>query len=124
MARLVRTVIDRRISGDGEAVSGLVLPDVTDLWPSDGHGESHIAASSYLGVSRRTVANDPETDLTLTVLEAGARSTPPKLSLIRAAKQHADQRVRWTAARLIEQLGARALEVESPLGSRGSGGPN
>ena len=66
--RLVSTVLDRRIDGDGVAVSGLPLPEVIDLWPFDGHGESHIAAASYLGRSRRTVANDPETDLTPSVL--------------------------------------------------------
>lgn len=122
--RLIETVLDRRIGGDGGEVSGLALPEVTDLWPSDGHGESHIAAVSYMGVSRRTVANDPETDLVLSVLEAAARSAPPKMALIRSAEQHADQRVRWTAARLIEQLGARALAVESPPRSRVSAEPN
>ena len=122
--RLVGAVIDRRIDGGGDAVSGLEMPEVTDLWSADGHGESHIAASSYLGISRRTVANDPDTDMTLSVLEAAARSAPPRLALIRSAVQHSDQRVRWTAARLIEQLGARGLAAESPLQSRASVGQN
>ena len=110
--RLVGAVIERRIGGTGDAVSGLPLPHVTDLWPFDGHGESHIAAASYLGASRRTIANDPRTDLTLSVLEASARTTPPSIARIRATEQHPDQRVRWTAARLVEQLGARGLEVQ------------
>ena len=122
--RLVSTVLDRRIDGDGVAVSGLPLPEVIDLWPFDGHGESHIAAASYLGRSRRTVANDPETDLTLSVLEAAARSDPPRMAMLQSVAQHPDQRVRWTAARLVEQLGARGLGAESHPPPGGSGAPN
>jgi hypothetical protein len=122
--RLVDTVLARRISGSDTALSGLELPEVSDLWPSDGHGESHIAAISFMGVSRRTVANDPRTDVAICVLEAAARTSPPRASLLRASTQHADQRVRWTAARLIEQLGARALGVESPPQSPVPDGPN
>ena len=122
--RLVSTVLDRRIDGDGVAVSGLPLPEVIDLWPFDGHGESHIAAASYLGRSRRTVANDPETDLTLSLLEAAARSDPPRMAMLQSVAQHPDQRVRWTAARLVEQLGARGLGAESHPPPGGSGAPN
>lgn len=122
--RLINTVMARRISGSGAALSGLELPEVSDLWPADGHGESHIAAISHMGVSRRTVANDPTTDVAICVLEAAARTSPPRESLLRASTQHSDQRVRWTAARLIEQLGARELGVESPSQSPSPDGPN
>ena len=111
--RLVSTVLDRRIDGDGVAASGLPLPEVIDLWPlrstrTSGSGgrqrlveqlgarglgaESHpaaIASSDALGEASpddhkpgapdpsrwrmrfappQAVANDPETDLTLSVL--------------------------------------------------------
>ena len=86
---------------------------VPDLWPVDRDGESHLRAISYLGQSRRTVANDANTDTTICVLEAAARATPPWVGLIEEGKIHADERVRWTAARLVEQLEANRQETES-----------
>ena len=86
---------------------------VLDLWPVDREGESHLRAISYLGASRRTVANDAVTDTTICILEAAARATPPLSDLIEEAKTHHDERVRWTSARLVEQLEAHRLGTES-----------
>lgn len=86
---------------------------VVDLWPYDREGESHLAAVSYLGHSRRTVANDPERDTEICVLEAAARAKPPWQTVLEEAKNHADERVRWTAVRLVEQLEARRLGTET-----------
>lgn len=96
---------------------------VSDLWPVDRKGESHLSAISYLGQSRRTVADDPETDLRIVVIEAAARLEPPWLEVISAGKMDSDQRVRWTAARLEERLGAQALHVEQPPRLPGSDAP-
>jgi len=85
---------------------------VSDLWPVDRKGESHLSAISYLGMSRRTVADDPQTDLRIVVMEAAARIDPPWMGVINAGKLDPDQRVRWTAARLEERLGAQALNAE------------
>lgn len=107
--RLVQVVLDRRISGqphEGEAVNG---SPISDLWAEDRAGESHFTAISYLGQSRRTVAADPQTDVRICVLEAAARVSPPWLALLEEGKGDPDERVRWTAVRLVEQLEARRL---------------
>ena len=82
------------------------LGTVADYWPSDRDGEAHFAAISYLGESRRTMARDPTTDIGLCVLEAAARRSPPAIELLRGAAGSSDERLRWTAVRLLEQLKA------------------
>jgi len=80
------------------------LPPVADHWSTDREGEAHLSAASYFGDSRRTVAMDPETDAGICVLEAFARMTPPWIEEIEKASSMSDERLKWTAARLIEQL--------------------
>lgn len=94
--------------------TGLITPMV-DMWPVDRDGESHLAAVSYFGSSRRTMARDPNTDIGLCVLEASARLDPPAHSVISSGLGSSDERLRWTAARLVEQLEAKRLGVaETP----------
>jgi hypothetical protein len=111
--RLVETVLARRMDSPpeerGEQPAGLVK----DLWPHDRDGESHLAAVSYLGHSRRTVAKDPIADAAICVLEAAARAEPPWQTVLEEAKSHSDERVRWTAVRLVEQLAAQRLGTEA-----------
>jgi len=109
---MVQAALEHRVA---VPTAGLEAPrtEVLDLWPYDREGESHLAAVSYLGHSRRTVANDPERDTAICVLEAAARATPPWQTVLEEAKNHADERVRWTAVRLVEQLEARRLGTET-----------
>jgi hypothetical protein len=86
---------------------------VSDLWSQDRAGESHFAAVSYLGQSRRTVAADPQTDIRICVLEAAARVSPPWSAVLEEGQSDPDERVRWTAVRLVEQLEARRLGANS-----------
>ena len=108
---MVTASLERRVGSDRYA--DVQSPVITDLWPKDRDGESHLAAVSYLGHSRRTVANDPETDTAICVLEAAARANPSWDTVLEQAKSHADERVRWTAARLVEQLEAHRLGTEA-----------
>ena len=78
-----------------------------DLWPVDRDGEAHLSSISYFGDSRRTFARDVETDVTLSVLEAVARLDPPATHILERARNLPDERVKWTAARLLEQLEVR-----------------
>ena len=82
---------------------------IVDLWPTDRDGEAHLSAISYVGDSRRTFARDVKTDVALCVLEAAARVVPPASHLLEQARNLPDERIKWTAARLLEQL-----EVMSP----------
>jgi hypothetical protein len=109
---MVQTAMAHRVETPIEVVER-ARAEVIDLWPHDREGESHLAAVSYLGHSRRTVANDPERDSAICVLEAAARAKPPWQTVLEEAKNHADERVRWTAVRLVEQLEARRLGTES-----------
>jgi hypothetical protein len=122
--QLVSTVLSRRAMAEAFPKSAISRAPVADLWPSDRRGESHLAAVSYLGASRRTVAADPGVDTMLVVLEAAARLEPPWASMLNRAKTDRDQRVRWTAVRLEEQLGAAALGVGSAPLPPGHGGQN
>ena len=108
---MVAAALERRVASDRYA--DVQAPVVADLWPKDREGESHLAAVSYLGHSRRTVANDPETDTAICVLEAAARAHPAWEAVLEEAKEHPDERVRWTAVRLVEQLEARRLGTEA-----------
>jgi len=109
---VVAAHLDRRLGNQATLREEASSVMVSDFWPVDSKGESHLSAISYLGQSRRTVADDPETDLRIAVLEAAARQNPPWDRVISAGKEDADQRVRWTAARLEERLGAQALHAE------------
>ena len=82
------------------------MDTIPDFWPVDRDGEAHFSAISYLGQSRRTLARDPITDIGLCVLEAAARRSPPALDLLRHGASLRDERIRWTAVRLLEQLKA------------------
>ena len=111
--RLVRVVLDRRIEGQAHEGADAIDSPVSDLWAQDRDGEAHFSAMSYLGQSRRTVAADPETDVRICVLEAAARMSPPWSALLEEGKSDPDERVRWTAVRLVEQLEARRLGTNS-----------
>ena len=125
MAVAIDTVsahLNRRVDGSkgvGEGVS--LMPVVSDLWPVDRKGEAHLSAISYLGSSRRTVAADPDTDVKIAVMEAAARLSPPWAALIATGTVDVDQRVRWTAARLEERLGAQVLRGAEPNRSSANG---
>ena len=121
---LLSTVFERRAGAEYAPEAAQRLGSVSDLWPVDREGESHLAAVSYLGQSRRTLASDPDTDTVLVILEAAARLGPPWVSLLDQAQLSRDQRVRWTAARLVEQLGAAALGVGPGSHREGRGAPN
>ena len=106
--RVVANQLNRRVSGrTGLRDERLTIDQ--DFWPIDREGEAHLSAIVYLGVSRRTVAADPEVDTKIAVLEAASRLHPPWMEAIGMGKVDADQRVRWTAARLEERLGALAI---------------
>jgi hypothetical protein len=111
--RLVRVVLDRRIAGQSHGGGAVIDSAVSDLWSQDRDGEAHFSAMSYLGQSRRTVAADPETDVRICVLEAAARMSPPWSALLEEGKSDTDERVRWTAVRLVEQLEAQRLGTNS-----------
>jgi hypothetical protein len=111
--RLVQVVLDRRIAGQPHEIDAVIDTPVLDLWSEDRAGESHFAAVSYLGESRRTVASDPQTDIRICVLEAAARVSPPWSALLEEGQSDPDERVRWTAVRLVEQLEARRLGTNS-----------
>ncbi len=75
-----------------------------DLWLEAPDRE----AIPYLGASRRISSSDPTVDAAICVLEAAARSDglddSARAALLAAGLQHADEGVRWTAARLSKAL--------------------
>ena len=93
-----------RLARKPTAIAPGTVVTMPDLWPIDREGEAHLAAVSYFGQSRRTLARDPRADAGLCVMEAAARLESPALGLIRTGLSSADERLRWTSARLLEQL--------------------
>ena len=100
----VLEALSLRLDRKQEQAFQITLTPVHDFWSHDREGESHLSASSYFGDSRRTLARDSTTDVGLSVLEASARKVPPSTALLEKARSLSDERLRWTAARLLEQL--------------------
>ena len=100
----VMQALGARLELSTESTSRVHLPPVADHWSVDREGEAHLSAVSYFGDSRRTLAMDPEMDVGLCVLEAFARTSPPLITEIEKASSVADERLKWTVARLLEQL--------------------
>lgn len=115
-AERLTTILDRRLQRENDSEQQYRFEGVPDLWPVDREGEAHLSAISYLGNSRRTVAGDPMTDAAICILEAAARSDPPRQSLIEMGGSHPDERVRWTASRLQERLRDQELSVGTSTG--------
>jgi hypothetical protein len=55
----------------------------------------------YQGPAYRVLAEDPQIDMTLCVLEAAARLETVASALLEEGTTHADPRVRWTAEHLV-----------------------
>ena len=55
----------------------------------------------YQGPAYRVVAEDPQIDMTLCVLEAAARLETVASALLEEGTTHSDPRVRWTAEHLV-----------------------
>lgn len=93
------------------------------FWTSDrSELEGQIPSCIFIGSGRRATSPNPDDDLRLAVLEAGARLTPPaspNFLVPVITSKHSDL-VRWTAARLASTLYAplikRAnLDTSDPL---------
>ncbi len=104
-ARALATALERR-GGAPKGPQNAHRHDARkDLWPADGPGEDAVPAVYYRGVSRRTVARNPTSDLAICVLEAAARLAAPDVGLLAEGRDHPDPLVRWTAERLGLALG-------------------
>ena len=71
-----------------------------DYWTRDLPGEEVLPSLTFVGRARRTTSDDAVIDGLIVVLEAGARSDPPRHDLLAEGLQHSDPLVRWTAVRL------------------------
>ncbi len=76
-----------------------------DLWTERLPEEEALRQLLCLGTERRVLLEDPGSDLAVCLLEAAARTKPPRLRLLTDAHDHPDARVRWTALRLLSQRG-------------------
>jgi hypothetical protein len=57
-----------------------------------------------MGQARRAWSDDARADATICMLEAFARSRPPRVDLVAQGLEHEDEMVRWTAARLVQAV--------------------
>jgi hypothetical protein len=85
-----------------------------EMWPHDQGEDSERPAELYLGTSRRTVSQDPRTDLAIVILEAAARMDPPWTDLLQAGGRHTEESVQWTAARLTTVIAEQANGTFEP----------
>jgi hypothetical protein len=75
-------------------------PDIT--WIRDKKKDGEVPATFYLGRSRRPFSEDPGIDVTLCVLESGARQPTDFNQLVRDAALHPDPLVRWAGSHLYQ----------------------
>lgn len=90
------------------------------FWTHDKEGEGAIPSAYCMGPGRRAVSRDPEVDLQIAALEAGAHLIPPAPAeyFLGVLDSERDPVVRWTAARLVSQLHSeetRGLSDSDPL---------
>ena len=114
--------LEQRLADPGTPRAGS-LRDVGDVrprdtWPRDlqGSDEDTIPAAFCMGVGRRAVSPEPRTDLAIALLEAAARlqhSAPPEFYLSVVGSDH-PLWVRWTAARIAQQLSPGSLATIDP----------
>ncbi len=74
------------------------LVGLLDAW-GEAEPPQGAAEVTWLGVSRRVVSPDPDTDGVIALLEAAARQ-PGQQHLLAEGRRHSDPLVAWTAARL------------------------
>ena len=84
--------------GKGRRKAGSPPSNLPDFWPP-GLTTTH-AGVAYPGRSRRARSEDVSIDLHLAVLEAAARTDPPKTALLTEGLEHESAVVQWTAERL------------------------
>lgn len=77
------------------------LEPQADLWTRDHDSESGLPSVPLAGRVRRTRHEEPVLDRQIVLMEAAAQVTPPRLELLRAGLDSPDERVRWTAVRLL-----------------------
>lgn len=76
----------------------------TDLWTRDHPTEAELPSVPFAGRVRRTRHEDPALDRLIVLLEAAGQVSPPRLELLREGLESEDDRVRWTAVRLLACL--------------------
>jgi len=73
---------------------------VRNLWENESAADADIRAVFYMGPARRGVAQSPQADLAICVMESAARMQPMAGHLIDQGRAGTDPVVRWTAKRL------------------------
>ena len=118
--------LDEVLAGDSGSPPGgqppAPLDFVVDRWPEDLADEGARPAVFYLSTSRRTVAEEPELDRLICLLEAIARIQPPgSEAILQEASTHPDDRVAWTARRLLEAREDDAAHRPGNMPGEGNG---
>jgi hypothetical protein len=76
-------------------------------WSRREGARAGMAMVQYRGMGVRVVADVPQVDLALCVLEAAARLEPVRTDLLNQGLAHKDARVRWTAEQLLSSGNAK-----------------
>ena len=80
---------------------------IQDHWATDQPGDANIAATYYFGTARRPLAEDPDVDLQLCLLEALVRQPGMRAALFVEATASEASEVAWSAQRLQKTLRRR-----------------
>ncbi len=87
---------------------------VGELWPRSSAQASGLRLIPYRGTARRVVAQTPEADITICVLEAAARMEPVPRELLASGQKHSDPAVQWTAEQLLKWAGTKPRGKQPP----------
>ena len=106
LAALTEALADRTPGAGGAVGRDPVRPrgDVEQL------DSEELTLTTWVWTQQRAVSDDPVIDLTICLVEAAGRAGPKGDALLRAALDHGDPLVRWSAVKLLaDRKGARSL---------------
>lgn len=136
--KLLEDALSLRLNGGGNAISVTRGQPVKNLWFDLLPGESAFTRVLYLGQARRVVGPTADDDRLICILEAIGRNGSRPAQIFLDALNHPTREVRWTAARIIQNLdteGSYLAQVRAnpdpvvagrgvPMAMGGSGGPS
>jgi hypothetical protein len=81
------------------------------MWLEQLPGEEELPVTLFMGTDRRTLGQTAQEDGLICLLESAARQRPPAQAVLLEGLEQDSSRVRWTSARLIQQIDGKGVLV-------------
>jgi len=111
LATQVKSALERRDEVRETTRKAPKFLEIVDHWPADREQDGSIDALIYRGPSRRALAQDPQRDLQLCIVEAVGRN-PAGRQWLEGYANHSDALIRWTVERILASQDAKLKSAE------------